>query len=237
VNGGNGPALSLWYRFICGVAYWGARILWGLRVEGRENIPPHGAAVVACNHRSLLDPPIVGCTLGREAGFLAKRELFESPLVAALVRSLNSIPIDRSRLSREKMGELADWLDTGRLLVMFPEGTRSKTGELGRPKPGIGVLLARKPVPVIPAWLEGTDSPFRNLFRRGRMRIVYGVPHAIPEEAGPSEPRARARAITEVVMDHIRALQEEMASPGEAGSRPAVATRDEAAGSVNPREG
>ena len=229
--------MSLWYRFIRDLAYWVARIVWGLRVEGRENIPPDGAAVVACNHRSLLDPPVVGCTLPRETGFVAKRELFEVPIVSALVRSLNSIPIDRSRLSRDKMDELAEWLDTGKLLVMFSEGTRSKTGKLGRPKAGIGVLLASRPVPVIPAWVEGTDSPFRNLFRRGRMRIVYGVPHAIPEEAEPSEPRARARAITEVVMDHIRALQEEIASSGEAGSRPAVATRDEAAGSVNSREG
>jgi len=229
--------LSLWYRFIRDLAYWVARIVWGLRVEGRENIPPDGAAVVACNHRSLLDPPVVGCTLPRETGFVAKRELFEVPIVSALVRSLNSIPIDRSRLSRDKMDELAEWLDTGKLLVMFPEGTRSKTGKLGRPKAGIGVLLASRPVPVIPAWVEGTDSPFRNLFRRGRMRIVYGVPHAIPEEVGSSEPRARARAIADVVMSHIRALQEEIASPGEAGSRPAVATRDEAAGSVNPREG
>ena len=99
VNGGNVPPVSPWYRFIRGLAFWVARILWGLRVEGREHIPPEGAAVVACNHRSLLDPAIVGGTLPREAGFLAKRELFEVPVLSALIRSLNAIPIDRSRLS------------------------------------------------------------------------------------------------------------------------------------------
>jgi 1-acyl-sn-glycerol-3-phosphate acyltransferase len=231
--------VARWYRFVQGVAFFLFRLLWGVRVEGRDNVPASGPALIASNHRSLLDPPLVGCTVPRETGFVAKRELFGVPVLGPLIRSLYAIPIDRTRLSMETMDELAGFLDTGRLLLYFPEGTRSRDGRLGRARVGVGVLLARRPVPVIPVWVEGTESPFRNLFRRGRMRIVYGVPHALPEGLEPSDPRARARALAALVLDRVRELGEAegFIDPREAVSRPDAATSGQAEGPAIREEG
>ena len=208
--------MSPWYRFCRAVVYGTARLLWGLRVEGRENVPAEGALLVACNHVSLLDPPIVGSLLPREAGFVAKQELFAVPGLGRLIRSLNAIPIDRSRLSRETLDDLVAFLDGGRALVLFPEGTRSRSGELGRAKPGVGVLLSRRPAPVVPAYVEGTNAPWRNLFRRGRMRVVFGRAHPLPQDVASSAERgAEARRVAEWILDEIRRLKERAASEGD----------------------
>jgi 1-acyl-sn-glycerol-3-phosphate acyltransferase len=225
--------LTPWYRFCRAAAFGAARVLWGLRVEGRENLPTDGPVLVACNHVSVLDPPVVGSVIPREAGFVAKQELFAVPGLGRLIRSLNAIPIDRSRLSRETLEILAGFLDGGRALVLFPEGTRSRDGRLGRARPGVGVLLLRRPVPWVCAFVEGTDAPWRNLFRRGRMRVVFGPPHTLPQElASPSPGRADARRIAESIVEEIRRLGARArpqgdGSPGAPGGgvRPAPAPR------------
>jgi 1-acyl-sn-glycerol-3-phosphate acyltransferase len=151
----------------------------------------------------------LGCTIPREAGFVAKQELFAVPVLGRLIRSLNAIPIDRSRLSRETLVTLDAFLASGRVLVLFPEGTRSRDGRLGAAKPGIGVLLLQRPVTVLPAYIEGTDAPVRNLFRRGRIRVVYGRPLPLPQEPGPGpERRVEARRIAESVLEAVRRLKD-----------------------------
>lgn len=202
--------MSLWYRFFWALCYVLARLLWGLRVEGRENVPKKGPVIVACNHVSLLDPPVVGSGISRESGYVAKKELFAVPGFGRLIRSVNAIPIDRSRLSRETLEVLVGFLDSGRVLVMFPEGTRSRTGRLGSAKPGVGILLARRPVTVVPAYIEGTDAPLRNVFRRGRMRVVFGRPLALPlDVTSTSEGRGDPRRIAESILEAIRSLKDD----------------------------
>lgn len=221
--------VSPWYRLIRALAFGTARLLWGFRVDGRENVPREGPVIVACNHVSVLDPALLGGCLPRETGFVAKRELFAVPGLGALIRSLNAMPIDRSRLSRETLAQLGAFLESGRALVMFPEGTRSRDGRFGSAKPGVGLLLLQYPVPVVPVYVEGTDAPWRNLFRRGRMRMVFGRPLPLPWELRTSSDRgAEARRIAESILDAIRRLKdgEEFreagfpASVGPAASRP-----------------
>jgi 1-acyl-sn-glycerol-3-phosphate acyltransferase len=197
-----------------------------LRVEGRENVPRTGPLLVTCNHVSNLDPAIVGCTVPRETGFVAKKELFRIPVLGSLIRSLNAMPLDRSRLSVEAMDRYGAFLREGRSLVFFPEGTRQRTGKLGKAKIGVGVLLARHPVTVVPVFVEGTDTLFRSMLRRGRMRVVYGTPYALPKGEGPgASEREEYRRIAELVLDRIRQLKEGTdASEREAGP-PAAETR------------
>jgi len=180
-----------------------------LRVEGLENVPRTGALLVTCNHISNLDPPVVGCTVPRETGFVAKKELFAVPVLGSLIRSVNAMPLDRSRLSLEALDRFGDLLRNGGSLVMFPEGTRSRTGRLGKAKIGVGVLLARYPVTVVPVFVEGTDTLFRSMLRRGRMRIVYGRPYALPKGEGSGVPeREEYRRLAELVLERIRQLKE-----------------------------
>lgn len=215
-----------WYRFCRLAAYGLARLLWGLRVEGRENIPASGPVLVTSNHIANLDPPILGCALPREGGFAAKKELFAVPGLGWLIASLNAIPVDRARLSLGTLRTLGTHLESGKALVFFPEGTRSRDGNLGKPRVGVGMLLTRYPVTVLPACVEGTESPIRNLFRRGRMRVVFGVPYALPEEdRSPEERREAYRRIAEAVMDRIRGLKKGAAPFDRETGVPAVEER------------
>jgi len=223
--------VRLWYRFCRVAAYGLARLLWGLRVVGRENIPVTGPVLVTSNHISNLDPPIVGCVIPREGGFAAKKELFTVPGLGWLIASLNSIPVDRARLSLTTLRTLGAHLESGKALVFFPEGTRSRDGSLREPRLGVGMLLTRHPVTIVPACVTGTDTPFRSMLRRGRMRVVFGRPYALPEEDRVAEDRREAyRRIADVVMDRIRRLREQPEADERETEAPAVDEGGPAAG-------
>jgi 1-acyl-sn-glycerol-3-phosphate acyltransferase len=204
------------------------RVVWGLRVEGLENVPRTGGLLVTCNHVANLDPPVVGCVVPREAGFVAKKELFRVPGLGALIRTLNAVPLDRTRLSMEAIDRFGRMMTERRMaLVFFPEGTRSRTGRLGKAKVGVGVLLARFPVPIVPVSVEGTDTLFRSLFRRGRMRVVFGRPYTLPKGEGPGAGgREEARRLADAVLERIRRLQQESATSEREAGQPVSDARD-----------
>jgi 1-acyl-sn-glycerol-3-phosphate acyltransferase len=167
---------------------------------------------VTANHQSYLDPAILGATLPREVGYAAKQELFKVFGLGRLIRALNSIPVDRSSIAPSTLRRLEEWVRGGNALVVFPEGTRSKDGKLGTGKTGVGMMLAKFAVPVLPVYLEGTDSAFRNIFRRGRVRVIFGKPYTLPSGlAGSSNERETFRQAAQIVMDAIRALRDETA--------------------------
>jgi 1-acyl-sn-glycerol-3-phosphate acyltransferase len=164
---------------------------------------------------SNLDPPILGSVIPRETGFAAKKELFAVPGLGSLIASLNAIPVDRSRLSIGTLRAFGKLLEEQKSLVFFPEGTRSRGRGLRRPQTGVGMLLTRYPVPIVPAYIEGTDSLFRNVFRRGRVRVIFGRPFTLPREVGEASKRREAyRRRAEAVMDRIRQLKEDSTTLG-----------------------
>jgi 1-acyl-sn-glycerol-3-phosphate acyltransferase len=145
----------------------------------------------------------------RETGFAAKKELFAVPGLGSLIRSLNAVPVDRAQLSIATVRAMGGLLERGISLVFFPEGTRSRTGELGTPRFGVGLMLTRHPVTIVPVYIEGTDSLFRSFLRRGRLRVTFGLPYTLPREHEASTPRReRYRRIAETVMSRIRAVRE-----------------------------
>ena len=222
---------SPWYRFIRITAYLAFRILTGLRIEGLDKVPRSGALIVTSNHISNLDPPLLGSVIPRELGFAAKKELFDVPVLGALIRSLNSIPVDRAQLSIGALRTFGEFLETGRALIFFPEGTRGKPGRFRKPKVGVGMVLDRHPVTIVPAYIEGTDSLIRSMLRRGRMRVVFGDPYALPrEEGGPEDRRDRYRRYAEAVMDRIRELQESLRTDDREPGLPARETAPPGAG-------
>jgi 1-acyl-sn-glycerol-3-phosphate acyltransferase len=156
-----------------------ARLFFRLKVIGEENVPRTGGVIVAANHNSFLDIPLIGCALTRRADNMAKEELYRNPIVAAFFRALGGFSVRRKGNDRAALDEAVRRLRAGHLLVLYPEGTRSMDGRLRAPKAGIGMLVARTGAPVVPACIEGTDRAFppgKRWIRPARVTITFGRP-------------------------------------------------------------
>ena len=142
------------------------RLFWSFRAEGLEHVPATGGLIIASNHRSYADPPLVGAAIQRQLFFFAKAELFKMPVLGWFVRRLNVLPIKRQRYDREGIERALEVLRAGNGLVVFPEGTRCRTDDFLPPKSGIGWLAGEAKVPVVPAYIENSNHLWRALFDR-----------------------------------------------------------------------
>ncbi|MFD0354521.1 lysophospholipid acyltransferase family protein [Streptomyces sp. NPDC127110] len=192
------------------------RLLFRPRIEGLENIPPEGAAIVAGNHLSFSDHFLMPAILTRRITFLAKAEYFTGPglkgrLTAAFFRSAGQIPVDRSGKDagqaalREGLGVLAG----GELLGIYPEGTRSHDGRLYKGKVGVAAMALGAGVPVVPCAMLGTfeiQPPGQKLPKIRRVTIRFGAPLEFSRYAGMEGERAVLRAVTDEIMYAILGL-------------------------------
>jgi 1-acyl-sn-glycerol-3-phosphate acyltransferase len=153
--------------------------LYGLRVAGREHWPAAGGGLVCSNHQSMFDPPLVGLTCPRRMNYLARDTLFRVPLLAPLIRFLDAIPIDREGGGLAGLKETLRRLKAQELVLIFPEGTRTRDGEVAPLKPGFIAVARRSRVPLIPIGLDGAYQAWprsAKLPRGGRIAIVVGEP-------------------------------------------------------------
>lgn len=190
------------YRFIRLFFYLFYRLVYRLSYEGLENVPLEGGVIIAPNHASLLDPPAVGCVIPRMVSYLAKRELFSVPFVAQILRCSNSIPIDRGGYSKGTILDIVKRLKEGRCCCIFPEGTRSRTGEFNPPKKGIGMIAVMADVPVVPCWIEGSfrAKPFRT-----KITLHY-LPPIKPSECAGETKKDHYVLVSEKIMCNITSL-------------------------------
>lgn len=195
----------------------------GWRVWGRDLIPHAGGLIVASNHISFWDPPLIGAILPREVHYLAKEELFSNPLFGAVIRSYNAIPIRRGMVDLSGMARAVETLRRGGAMMMFPEGTRMRDGKLHPARPGVGMMAVNAGVPVVPCYISGSDRPGRWLLRRGRVRVTFGAPLTWQELAGPETDLTPGRALYQRVGDavmreigRLRTEQSDKASRGAA---------------------
>ena len=198
-------------------------LLSGMEVRGQSNIPPAGGVIVASNHLSFWDPPIVGVAVPREVHYLAKEELFHTPGLGWLIQSLNAIPIRRGVADMSGMARAMTVLESGGALLMFPEGSRMRDGELHPARPGVGMMAVHADVPIVPCYVSGTGRPRRWLYRGARARIWFGAPRPWRELAGPEADLTPGRALYQRVGDAVmreiaglRAGQRNSASRGAA---------------------
>ena len=126
------------------------RLMYKLRIEGKDNIPDDTTVIYACNHRSNADPPLLGCAAKGKFAFMAKEELFRNKLFAWLIRSLGAFPVARGKGDTAVIDTAIERLGANRSLMIFPEGTRSKDGKVGRCHTGAALIAARAGKPVIP---------------------------------------------------------------------------------------
>lgn len=204
-----------------------AHLFFPLRIIGSENIPEEGGVIIAANHLSYLDIPLLGYSINkttrRHADFMAKKELFAVPILGFLFRKLSSFPIDREKVDRAGLREAVKRLRSGRMVAIYPEGTRSCDGRLHAGKPGVGMIVRMSGKKVVPAAIQGTDKalpPGRWLARPHPVTIKFGRPLDFGDIGsggsggnGGKEGNERegAEQITKVIMDHIAELAESLA--------------------------
>ncbi|MFN0118425.1 MAG: lysophospholipid acyltransferase family protein [Elusimicrobiota bacterium] len=146
---------KFFYSFIKNLSWLFFKLGWGLKVFGKENIPGQGAFILAANHRSYADPPIVGAALDREVNFLAKEELFHFKPFGIIISALNAHPLNRGGdIGAFKIAKRI--LDEGGVIIIFPEGRRIKTDNLAPAKAGIGLLATMAKVPILPVYIQNS---------------------------------------------------------------------------------
>jgi 1-acyl-sn-glycerol-3-phosphate acyltransferase len=195
----------------------------GWEVTGREHVPRSGGFILASNHISFWDPPLIGSALPREIHFLAKEELFSNPAFGWLIRSYNAIPIRRGMVDLSGMARAVETLRRGGGLMLFPEGTRMRDGELHPARPGIGMLSVNSGVPIVPCFISGSDRERQWLTRRARVRMTMGPAMSWQELAGAGSDLTPGRALYQRVADavmreiaRLKELQKNTASRGAA---------------------
>lgn len=175
--------------------------VWTLKVKGIENVPTEGPLIIAFNHVSWWDGPIavVGVGFTRCLRFAGKAELFSIPILGWFLKAVGMFPLNRGKSDVQAIRTAVDLIRQGGSLGLFPEGTRSKTGAIGRPKAGVGFLARETGAPVVPARLINTDK----VFRFCPLEVRFGSP--IKFEGGAGD-RAECQAFAQKVMDRIAVL-------------------------------
>lgn len=168
--------MRLIYRVAQTISYTYFRLFHRFRVQGLENIPKDKPFILACNHLSFFDPPAIGCKIPRNLHYFARDSLFFWPL-GLLISSLNSIPVNRGQLDLGTLRKVLKVLKNGHPILVFPEGTRSENGELQEPQKGLGLLVAKSSVGVIPARIYGSGKAFgkKHLIPRIGRKIYINI--------------------------------------------------------------
>jgi 1-acyl-sn-glycerol-3-phosphate acyltransferase len=171
--------------------------LYRIKTIGKENFPMDGGVLICANHIDNLDPPVVGLTCPRDIYFMAKEELFHAPILKQVLPAINVFPVKRGFSDKKAIRTGLTHLKEGRVLGLFPEGTRSKTGELGKGLAGAGFFALRTDAAVVPCAIIGPYKPFQQL------KVVYGKPI---DFTAYREQKISAEDATEIIMNEIRRL-------------------------------
>jgi 1-acyl-sn-glycerol-3-phosphate acyltransferase len=180
-----------------------------LEVRNEKNVPRQGGVLLVANHISHLDPPVVGITCARKVYFLAKKELFKNGLIGWFMNSSGQIKVDRGK-GLEAVEAAVNTLKAGKCICIFPEGTRSRTGQMQQPHTGIVVIASKINVPIVPILVEGTyqmlppKAKFPKFF--SRIRLTYGESFYLTEEQMDLSSKDKMRETAEAIMEKIRVL-------------------------------
>ena len=198
------------------VSYW---LLFGWGAYNRERVPLTGPVILASNHASFVDPPLVGIPLKRPLHYLARDTLFRYPGVGATLRSWQAIPVDRDGGGGAGLKAILDRLLDGGAILLFPEGTRTHDGNLQRGRSGIGLAVIKSNAPVIPVRVFGTFEAFGRHVRfprRHRVEVKYGKPLLFAELRSEAKTcsKPRLKEIYQQIADEIMAAIAKL-EPGE----------------------
>lgn len=199
------------FRLLCRVFV----TVWNrFETRGSENIPAEGGVIVAANHASYLDPPVVGSgIMHRVVRFMARDTLYKKGFVHWLLTNLATVPISRDRGDLAALKKSLKVLKDGGCLGVFPEGTRTGDGGLQTAKGGIGFLIAKSAVPIVPAYVDGSFRAYprgAKFIKPVKIRVYYGPPIQPSEIAALGEGRDSYEKAAALVMARIAAIRDEM---------------------------
>ena len=195
---------SVAYAILWVLARTVARLFFGFRVVG--SVPKQGGLLVAANHASYFDIPLLGCGLFRRAWYLGRSDLFV-PGIKGILQWLGWIPLKLGRLDRKAFDRAIALIKAGKVVVIFPEGGRSLDGRLRNAKAGLGMIVAQTGCPVVPAYLKGTFDVLPTGAKRPRFHPVsvsFGPPLSFPGEN--TQTKAFYQEVSRIVMERIAAL-------------------------------
>jgi 1-acyl-sn-glycerol-3-phosphate acyltransferase len=201
---------SFFFKMVRCVVFWGFKLVYRNKIYGLSHFYP-GPALIAANHTSFLDPPIVSVSSPQEVHFLARKTLFKNPLFGAMIRSLNSHPVSGQAEDVAVFKTIVSLLREKKKVIIFPEGKRSLDGKIGDIKPGIALLLARTEAAVIPTYIHGTFEAWNRkrvlpkLY--GKTAVVFGSPIFYKPEHHKDKKSAQ-REITEKLHKALHDLQD-----------------------------
>jgi 1-acyl-sn-glycerol-3-phosphate acyltransferase len=186
-------------------------LLVDLHVSGREKMPRRGAVILASNHLSNADPPVLGVGTQRRLVFMAKQEAMSWPILGLLIRLSGAFPVKRFEADLGALRKATQVLQDGQVLVMFPEGTRSRQRQLQRAHPGTALVALRSGAPIVPAAIAGTENVhFPGILfdvlrlRRPQVRLVFGDPFFLPNVSRISS--EEVNRCTDLIMRRLGAL-------------------------------
>jgi 1-acyl-sn-glycerol-3-phosphate acyltransferase len=184
------------------IALIGFKFLFRVKAYGRNNIPKSGAFILASNHVSNLDPMALGVVCPRKLNFMAKDNLFSNRFLYWFFTNLRCFPVNRSTADISALREAMKRLKNGGALLLFPEGSRSLNGSFTEPEPGIGFLAGKLQIPVVPAFVKGTEDALpkgAKTIRPNKISVIFGKQILV-------ERRMPYQQIAELIMENIRHL-------------------------------
>jgi len=197
-----------------------ARLLFRIEARGIGHVPRSGPALIAANHSSVLDPPIVAAAAPRPLHFLAKAELFSIPLFGRLISAVNARPVRRAGADPAALRAALRILQAGQALLIFPEGTRGDEGTLREAKPGAGMLAVLSKTPVVPTYIEGSGRALprgRWLPCLTKVRVSFGPPLSFDGDDGAGRKERYHEASRAMMAAIARVKAGTEARPEEAG--------------------
>lgn len=197
--------MNLAYNICYTLAKWAAQAFFSFRVVHPERMVEQGPLILAVNHASYFDPPLAGICSRRAVYFLARRSLLDIPWLGRLLPLLNVIPVERDGHDRQALREVIRKLREGHGVVLFPEGTRSRDGQLGPARGGLGLVIAKTAAPVLPMRIFGSFEAFPR-------EAVLPRPHPITVVLGEVMRFDPARLAACDKEDYVKLSQEVMAA-------------------------
>lgn len=199
------------YKVFRGILAFLLKYLFRYEVEGVENFPAHGSAILAPNHRSLIDHFVVASLTKRQVWFMGKAELFENKHAARFLNALGAFPVKRGRPDRASLQRCLDLLAQGDLVGIYPEGTRRPDSRFEEVEEGFAYIAVRSGAPIVPIGLSGTEAVFpkgRKLPRIVKIRVVVGKPFRLAAQTSGVLPRTKLKEATAQAQQNLSAVME-----------------------------